>query len=78
MREKSIRVGVTFGLLCLAGAVYAMIYRSGANSCVTPDGCDIPVANNHPYTGLGVVLGVVGFAALVAATVLAARRRTAS
>lgn len=74
MLEKLIRGAALSGLASLVASVFAFAWRAGAYGCPVAEGCDVPVrTSNHPYSGVGVVLVVVGILALGFATDL--RRR---
>ena len=77
MHEKLIRWSALLGLGCFAAAVFAFVYRAGVYGCPVAEGCDVPVrTSNHPYTDVGILLVVVGVAAVGLAVEL--RRRGAA
>lgn len=61
MHEKLIRGAAVFGVACMLASVFAFAWRAGVYGCPVAEGCDVPVrTSNHPYTGLGIALLVVG------------------
>jgi hypothetical protein len=74
MHEKLIRCAALAGLACVVASVFAFAWRAGVYGCPVAEGCDVPVrTSNHPYTGLGIALLIVGILALGVAIEL--RRR---
>jgi hypothetical protein len=75
VRERAIIACAVAGLVCVAAAFYAFVYRN-SGPCGIPESCRVPGAlNPHPYTGVGYTLAGIGLVGFALAVFLSAGRR---